>query len=248
MTLIPSIDILDGKCVRLLQGDFDETTVYDRDPVAVARDFEAAGAGRIHLVDLNAARGDVSVNRTKIRKIRRAVNCTLQLGGGIRSEDDVEELLDLGIDRFVIGTAFARRPELVEGWTAHYGAIFLAGIDAREGQVKVSGWEEETGIGDLELARRARELGACGIIYTNIEKDGALKGPDIARTNLIAESSGLPVILSGGISSAEDIDKVAEEGHANLVAAIAGRAIYEAKLDPAAVFARYPWSTAEVAW
>ncbi len=248
MTLIPSIDILGGKCVRLLQGDFDEATIYDKDPVAVAREFEAAGARRIHLVDLDAARGDSGLNRAKIRKIRRAVQCTLQLGGGIRSEDDIEELLDLGIDRFVVGTAFARRPEIVEGWTAHYGGIFLAGIDARNGKVQVSGWEEDSGLDDITLAKRARELGACGIIYTNIEKDGALQGPDIARTNLIAESCGLPVILSGGISSAEDVEKVLAEGHKNIVGVIAGRAVYEAKLDLAAFFAQRPSGSEEVSW
>jgi len=248
MMLIPSIDILGGKCVRLLQGDFDESTVYDKDPVAVAREFEAAGARRIHLVDLDAARGDSGVNRSKIRKIRRAVKCTLQLGGGIRSEDDIEELLDVGIDRFVIGTAFARRPEIVEGWTAHYGGIFLAGIDARDGKVQVSGWEEDSGIDDITLAKRARELGACGIIYTNIEKDGALQGPDIVRTNLIAESCGLPVILSGGISSAEDVEKVATEAHKNIVGVIAGRAIYEEKLDPAPFFAQQAADSQETAW
>ncbi|MCA1755742.1 MAG: 1-(5-phosphoribosyl)-5-[(5-phosphoribosylamino)methylideneamino]imidazole-4-carboxamide isomerase [Spirochaeta sp.] len=248
MILIPSIDILGGKCVRLLQGDFEESTIYDKDPVAVAREFEAAGARRIHLVDLDAARGDSGMNRGKIRKIRRAVKCTLQLGGGIRSEDDIEELLDIGIDRFVVGTAFARRPQIVEGWTGHYGSIFLAGIDARDGKVQISGWEEDSGIEDITLAKRARELGACGIIYTNIEKDGALQGPDIARTNLIAESCGLPVILSGGIASAEDVERVAGEGHKSIVGVIAGRAIYEGKLDPAAFFAKQPAALEETSW
>src|SRR6056297_2762785 len=227
MIIIPAIDLLRGQCVRLNQGDYDEATFYERDPVAVAREFEQAGARRIHVVDLDAAHGDKATNRKKIRKIRKAVSCVIELGGGIRSDDDIEELLDLGIDRLVLGTTFARKPSIVEGWSAHYGNVFLAGIDSRDGQVYISGWEEETKVADLDLAKRAKETGILAIIFTSIDRDGMMEGPNIERTNRIAEASGLPVILSGGVSSREDLDRLQSEGHANIVAAITGKAIYE---------------------
>ncbi|TVQ38297.1 MAG: 1-(5-phosphoribosyl)-5-((5-phosphoribosylamino)methylideneamino)imidazole-4-carboxamide isomerase [Spirochaetaceae bacterium] len=248
MTVIPAIDILGGRCVRLTQGDYDQVDVYDKDPVAVARGFVEAGAGRLHIVDLDGARGDKQSNRKKIRKIRKAVNCTLEFGGGIRTDEDIEELMDLGIDRFVIGTTFARRPEVVEGWSAHYGNVFLAGIDARDHMVYVEGWERQTGVEDLTLARRAREVGACGIIYTNIANDGTLGGPDIEGANRIAEVSQLPVILSGGIGSAADIERVAVERHPNVVAVIAGKAIYEDAVDLRELFRAFPPPDGEQQW
>ena len=130
MLIIPAIDILGGECVRLYQGDYSKSQVYDKDPVSLAREFERAGAKRIHLVDLDAARGGSKRNRKVIRKIRKAVTCTLQLGGGIRDEDDVAELIDLGIDRLIVGTVFVRNHARVEGWVKHYGPLFIAGIDA----------------------------------------------------------------------------------------------------------------------
>lgn len=231
MTIIPAIDILGGECVRLVRGDYDEATVYERDPVAMARKFADAGARRIHLVDLDAARGDSRTNRKQIRRIRRAVDVTIQLGGGIRRDEDVEELLDIGIDRLVIGTAFARRPESVAGWVAHYGEIFLVGIDADNGVVKISGWEQETPLTDTGLAAKAAEAGIRGIIYTAIHRDGMLEGPDLERTNAVAQAAGIPVILSGGISSPDDLKKIREHGRENVVGVITGKAIYEGVLN-----------------
>ena len=231
MIIIPAIDLLRGGCVRLNQGDYGEATFYDKDPVAVAREFEQAGAKRIHIVDLDAAHGDKATNRKTIRKIRKAVSCVIELGGGIRTDDDIEELLDLGIDRLVLGTTFARKPQIVEGWSAHYGSIFVAGIDARDGFVYVSGWEQKTGREDTVLAQQAKKVGASSIIYTNIERDGTLSGPDIDRTNLMAESSGLPVVLSGGIGSPEHVKSVIEDSHKGVTGVIVGKAIYEAAVD-----------------
>ncbi len=227
MTVIPSIDLLDGECVRLVRGDYQAVTVYENDPVSMARRFYDAGARRIHIVDLDAARGDSRTNRKKIRKIRRAVDCTIQLGGGIRKDEDIEELLDLGIDRLVIGTAFAKRPENIAGWVAHYGDVFMVGIDALDGQVRISGWETETHLQDVQLAERAREARVAGIIYTSIGRDGTLSGPDIERTNAVAEASHLPVILSGGIGSLEHIEDVRKAAKPNVVGLIVGRAIYD---------------------
>lgn len=237
MTVIPAIDILGGECVRLVRGDYNEATIYERDPVVMARRFADAGARRIHVVDLDAARGDARTNRKKIRKIRRAVDATIQLGGGIRRDEDIEELLDLGIDRLVVGTAFARRPESVAGWVAHYGDVFLVGIDALDGMVRISGWEKETQITDVDLARKARETKVAGIIYTSISRDGTMEGPDIERTNAVAQAASLPVIISGGIGSMDDLRKVSANRQPNVVGVIVGKAIYEGAIDITELFA-----------
>ncbi len=250
LTIIPAIDILDGKCVRLLRGAYDEVTEYSRDPAGMAREFELTGATRIHVVDLDAARGDMMNNRRQLSKLRRAVNATIELGGGVRSEEDIEELLELGIDRFIIGTAFARNPRVVEGWAAHFGPIFLAGIDARAGTARTSGWEEDAGTSAVELARAARDHGACGIVFTSIEQDGTLAGPDIESTNRIAEASGLPVILSGGVGSLSDLEEVERRGHANLKGVIVGKALYEGRVTLPELYERFPQdpSQAECPW
>lgn len=240
MLIIPAIDLLGGKCVRLLQGNYDEATVYENDPAAAALRFAEAGAHRLHVVDLDAARGDRRTNRKRIIRIRRAVQTTIQLGGGIRTDEDIENLMDLGIDRMVLGTVFVRKPRLVEGWCAKYGRIFLAGIDARAGTVMVSGWEESTSVNDLDLAERAKSMGLAGIVYTSIAQDGTLSGPDIERTNAVAERSNLPVVLSGGVSSLEDIERIEHERHAGVEGVILGTAVYENKIDLAAAYERFP--------
>ena len=237
MTIVPAIDILGGECVRLVRGEYTEATVYEKDPVAMARRLAEAGARRLHIVDLDAAHGDPRTNRKKIRKIRRAVDATIQLGGGIRRDEDIEELLDLGIDRLVIGTAFARNPDAVAGWVAHYGEVFLAGIDAFDGQVRIGGWETETTQRDVELAARARAAGVSAIVYTSIERDGTMAGPDIERTNAVAVAGGLPVIPSGGVGSTADLDRVKAEAAPNVVAVIVGKAIYEGAIALDGLFA-----------
>ena len=242
MTVIPSIDILGGECVRLVRGDYETVTVYETDPVSIARRFEEAGARRIHVVDLDAARGDPRTNRKKIRKIRRAVDCTIQLGGGVRQDGDIEELLDLGIDRLVIGTAFVKHPDRIEGWVAHYGDVFMVGIDAMDGMVRISGWETETRILDVQLAARAKAARVAGVIYTSIGRDGTMDGPDIERTNAVADAAGLPVVLSGGIGSMEDIRAVMDQSRDNVVGIILGRAIYEQAVTLEELFAE-PAST-----
>jgi phosphoribosylformimino-5-aminoimidazole carboxamide ribotide isomerase len=241
MTVIPAIDILGGECVRLTRGDYNSATIYEKDPVVMAQKFAAAGARRIHLVDLDAARGDAQTNRDAIRRVRRAVDATLELGGGIRRTEDIEELLEIGIDRLVIGTTFAREPDTVARWVVHYGDVFLVGIDADDGAVKVSGWEQKTTITDVDLARKAQEAGVSGIIYTAIHRDGMLVGPDIARTNAVARAAGIPVILSGGIGAPDHLVTVRAQSEENVVGVIVGKAIYEGAVqldglftDPAA--------------
>lgn len=240
MLLIPSIDILEGRCVRLYQGDYDRSTKYSDDPVAIARNFETSGAVRIHIVDLDAARGKGNHNRATIDKIREGVECIVEVGGGVRKSKDIEELLKLGVDRLVVGTVLAKDQLLVQSWVSEFGPVFIAGIDARGGEVKVSGWERGSGMADTELASRAKSIGVRSIVYTSIARDGTLEGPDIPATCRIANVSDLPVILSGGVSTIEDLTSVNEADCTGIVAVISGKAIYEGNLDPAEVFEKYP--------
>jgi phosphoribosylformimino-5-aminoimidazole carboxamide ribotide isomerase len=239
MLVVPAIDLLGGRCVRLHQGDYAQAETYDLDPIEVARGFAAAGAQRIHLVDLDAARTGAGTNRPIIGAIRRAVGVTVEVGGGIRTDDDVKALADQGVDRLVVGTILVKNPDMVARWTAQYGAKFVAGIDARDGEVKVSGWEEGSSLRDLDLAARCRDLGLISIVYTNIARDGTLGGPDLERTLAVAEAAGLPVILSGGIASMDDFEAVKQADHPLLAGVITGKALYKNRIDLAEVIRRY---------
>jgi phosphoribosylformimino-5-aminoimidazole carboxamide ribotide isomerase len=239
MTIIPAIDLLGGACVRLYKGDYDQSTVYDTDPLEQAMRFKAAGARRIHLVDLDAARDQGKHNREVIRKLVEHVDAQFEVGGGIRSEDDVKELVDAGVRRLVVGTAFARDPSVLRRWTERFGRIFIAGIDAYGGKVRISGWEEDSGISDMELAAMAAGNGAVSIIYTNIERDGTLTGPDIERTRLLADASGLPLIVSGGIRGEDDFRTLFNDACKGIVGVIVGKALYEKRFDLKRVLALY---------
>ena len=239
MLVVPAIDLLGGRCVRLHQGDYAQAETYDLDPVDVARGFVAAGAQRIHLVDLDAARTGAATNRAVIGAIRKAVGVTVEVGGGIRTDDDVKALLDQGVDRLVVGTVLVKNPDLVAGWTTTFGAKFIAGIDARDGNVKVSGWEEGSALLDTDLAATCRGLGLISIVYTNIARDGTLSGPDLERTLLVAEAAALPVILSGGIASLADFEAVRRADHPLLAGVITGKALYKNRIDLADVIAKF---------
>lgn len=232
MIVIPAIDLIAGRCVRLRQGAYTDTTVYNDDPVAVAQGFAAAGAERIHLVDLDAARSDGD-NRAVIARIRRAVSCTLEVGGGVRNRDALDALLDIGVDYGVVGTVLARDPEEVARWAAanDRGARMLASIDARDGIIQVSGWQEGSGVSALDLARRAGEIGLAAVEYTNIARDGMLTGPDIPGTVEIARAATVPVILSGGIAATEDTRRIMLESDGTIQGFIVGRALYEGTFD-----------------
>lgn len=239
MLVVPAIDLLGGRCVRLNQGDYSQAETYELDPIEVARGFAAAGAKRIHLVDLDAARTGAGTNRSVIGAIRRSVDVLVEVGGGIRTEDDVKSLVDQGVDRLVVGTVLVKQPDLVAGWAAKYGPKFVAGIDARDGNVKVSGWEEGSALQDTVLAARCRDLGLISIVYTNIARDGMLGGPDLERTLEVAEAAGLPVILSGGISSMDDFEAIRRADHPLLAGVITGKALYKNRIDLAEVIRRY---------
>lgn len=235
MTIIPAIDLISGRCVRLRQGAFSDTTVYDDDPAAVARRFVDAGARRIHLVDLDAARG-TGDNRRAITAVRGGVDCVLEVGGGIRSVEAMEMLFEMGIDFAVLGTVLLRRPREVEQWASRYGERLIASIDARDGMVRVSGWREESTISATDLAKRVGSIGFAAIEYTDIGRDGMLSGPDIEGGRAVARAGGVPTILSGGVARTEDAATVAEAGE--IAGLIVGRAIYEGSFDLAAAIAR----------
>ena len=239
MLVIPAIDLLGGRCVRLNQGDYAQAEAYDLDPVEVARGFVAAGAQRIHLVDLDAARTGAGTNRAVIGAIRKAVGVTVEVGGGIRTDDDVKALIDQGVDRLVVGTVLVKNPDQVARWASHFGMRFVAGIDARDGEVKVSGWEEGSTVKDVDLAARCRSLGLISLVYTNIARDGMLGGPDLERTLLVAEAAGLPVILSGGIASMADFEAIKKANHQLLAGVITGKALYKNRIDLTEVIAKY---------
>ncbi|MFP4329688.1 MAG: 1-(5-phosphoribosyl)-5-[(5-phosphoribosylamino)methylideneamino]imidazole-4-carboxamide isomerase [Spirochaetaceae bacterium] len=248
LTVIPAVDILGGRCVRLTQGSYNEVRDYGEDPVAVARRFAEAGARRLHVVDLDGADGRGEVNRRVIEEIRREIGITLEVGGGIREEARVEQLLAIGVDRLIVGTLLARESERFARWVDSYGPRFVAGIDARGGEVRVAGWREGTALDAVDLAVTAAGLGAVSIIYTNISRDGMLEGPDIEGTNRLARAAGIPVILSGGVSSVEDLRRLSQNRDRGVVAAIAGKAIYEGRLEPGSLFSEFPGATGEVNW
>ncbi|MFP4425151.1 MAG: 1-(5-phosphoribosyl)-5-[(5-phosphoribosylamino)methylideneamino]imidazole-4-carboxamide isomerase [Spirochaetaceae bacterium] len=248
LTVIPAIDILRGRCVRLTQGSYDTVTEYDEDPIAVAKRFTRAGARRIHIVDLDGADGRPEANRPVIERIRKESDALLEVGGGIREEKNVEGLLEIGVDRLILGTVLAREPEKVADWVRRYGRRFIGGIDAREGSVRISGWRESTSITALDLASLARGIEVNSIIYTNISQDGMLAGPDIEGTSALARGAEVPVILSGGVSSLDDLRLIEREAHPLVVGAVAGKALYEGRIDPEELFREFPGAEGEVGW
>ena len=229
MLIIPAIDLYDNAVVRLHQGSYEEVTRYGSDPATVARRFVSAGARRIHIVDLSAARNEGD-NRNAIRSIRAAVDCELEIGGGVRTPEDARRLREWGLDYLVAGTRFARDPVEVGRWIEELGVRMIAGIDARDGVVRVSGWEESAGMAPCDLARRAREVGISALEYTNIANDGAFTGPDLPGTEELAEcAAGVPVIASGGVRDLSDIAAAAKRP--SIYGIIVGRALYENRLD-----------------
>ena len=240
MLLLPAIDLRGGRCVRLLRGSFSTTTSYSADPVECAQGFARDGARWIHIVDLDAAEGKGRDNLGVIARIRAAVPCLLQVGGGVRRADQAGRLFALGVQRIVLGTVFVKSPEDVAAWVRSYGPRFAAGVDATNGSVRVAGWTEDAGRRDTDVAAGCVGLGIKWLIYTNIERDGTLSGPDIARTNAAARAAGVPTILSGGIGSVEDVEQVAEQKDPLVAGVILGKALYEQRVDLAELIRRFP--------
>ncbi|MBL9083908.1 MAG: 1-(5-phosphoribosyl)-5-[(5-phosphoribosylamino)methylideneamino]imidazole-4-carboxamide isomerase [Planctomycetales bacterium] len=223
----PAIDLRGGQCVRLQQGDYNRETVFNNDPVAVARQFVADGGEYLHLVDLDGARDGKLVNLEVVRAITAAVEIPCELGGGVRTEDDIRTLLGAGLSRVVVGTKALREPEWFREMCHKFPNKIALGIDARNGMVATHGWLETSDVSAVAMARQFADEPIAALIYTDIATDGMLQGPNLAAMREMAEAVSLPVIASGGVSSAQDVSKLTDTGVAGC---IIGRALYEGHL------------------
>ncbi len=232
MLVIPAIDLKDGHCVRLRQGEMDDATVYGSDPVEMAARWVDQGARRLHLVDLNGAFDGKPVNGKAVMAIARAYpDLPIQIGGGIRSLDTIERYLDAGVNYVIIGTKAVKEPAFVtEACKAFPGAV-IVGLDAKNGLVATDGWAEVSNIQATELAKRFEQDGVSSIVYTDISRDGMMQGVNIEATVAMAQASGLKVIASGGVTNMDDIRQLQAVADAGILGAITGRAIYEGELD-----------------
>ena len=231
MILFPAIDLKNGEAVRLEQGDMARATVFNRDPVAQAKTFESIGFEWLHLVDLDGAFAGKPVNARAVAAIRKAIKIPMQLGGGIRNLATVERWLAEGITRVIIGTAAVRDPDFVKAAARKFPGKVAVGIDARAGKVAVSGWAEETQLEAIELARLFENSGVAAIVYTDVERDGMIQGLNLDATIALAESVSIPVIASGGFASIDDVRALLQPRARKLEGAIAGRALYDGRLD-----------------
>jgi len=233
MLLIPAIDLKDGKCVRLKQGDMNDSTTYGEDPAAIARRWVDAGARRLHLVDLNGAFAGKPVNEPAIKSILAEVGeeIPVQLGGGIRDLDTIERYLDDGLSFVIIGTAAVKSPGFLKDACSAFGGHIIVGLDARDGKVATDGWSKLTGHEVVDLARKFEDYGVEGVIYTDIGRDGMLSGINIDATVKLAQSLSIPVIASGGLKSLSDIEKLCAVESEGIEGVICGRAIYTGDLD-----------------
>lgn len=231
MEIIPAIDLLNGRCVRLNQGNYNEVTKFNSDPVKQAQTWERQGAKRLHLVDLDGAKTGEPINDLTIKKIKKSISIPIQLGGGIRTVDRAKELFDIGIERIILGTIAIENPELVKVLSQKYPKRIAVGIDAKEGMVATRGWLKQSKITSLELAKQLNDLELAAIISTDISTDGTLKGPNVQALREIAEISINPVIASGGIGSIADLISLANLENEGIEAIIVGRALYDGSID-----------------
>ena len=231
MIIYPAIDLKDGRCVRLVRGAMDSATVFNDDPAAQARDFAAAGAQWLHVVDLDGAFAGKPKNAAAVEAIVKAASVKVQLGGGIRDEATLEAWLGKGVARVVLGTAAVKNPDLVRAACRRWPGRVALGIDARGGRVAVEGWAETSAVAALDLARRFEDAGAAAIIYTDIERDGALQGVNVDTTAALARALKTPVIASGGIASLDDLAALRTHEKDGIAGAILGRALYDGRVD-----------------
>ena len=235
MILYPAIDLKDGNCVRLLRGDMAAATVFGTDPAAQARAFQDAGAEWLHLVDLNGAFAGQPVNAAAVEAILAATDIPTQLGGGIRDMATIEMWLKKGLRRVILGTVAVENPDLVRQAAAAFPGQVAVGIDARKGFVATKGWAEETTVQATDLARSFEDAGVAAIIYTDIDRDGAMGGPNVEATEALGRAVSIPVIASGGVSSMADLIALRDTGV--IAGAISGRALYDGALDLGAALA-----------
>lgn len=231
MLIMPAIDLINGKCVRLTEGDFNKKKEYTNDPLETAFKFKNIGAKRIHIVDLDGAKSGISKNREIIKKIKKETSLTVQTGGGIRTEKDVKELINAEIDYLILGTILVENINAVEQWLNNYGKKFIAGIDVKNNLIQTKGWTKDEAINAIEFGKKLLKIGFETVIYTDISKDGRLKGPNIEGTKNFIQETKLKVILSGGVSSINDLSNAEKLKNSGLIGAIIGKAYYEGKID-----------------
>ncbi|WP_310483088.1 1-(5-phosphoribosyl)-5-[(5-phosphoribosylamino)methylideneamino]imidazole-4-carboxamide isomerase [Chamaesiphon sp. VAR_48_metabat_403] len=237
MDIFPAIDLLDGKCVRLYQGDYDRSQVFNDNPTDMARDWLTQGANKLHLVDLDGAKAGQPVNVAAIASIVEMVKTTatqpvqIQVGGGLRTEASVRQLLTLGVDRIILGTVAVEQPELVRELCQQYPNRIAIGIDARAGKVATKGWLETSEVLAIDLAKQMAQMGVAAIIYTDIHRDGTLAGPNLAALRELASGIEIPVIASGGVSSLRDLLDLLSLGGVGVTGAIVGRALYTGEVN-----------------
>ncbi|MQT12915.1 1-(5-phosphoribosyl)-5-[(5-phosphoribosylamino)methylideneamino]imidazole-4-carboxamide isomerase [Segnochrobactrum spirostomi] len=237
MILFPAIDLKEGRCVRLVRGEMDQATVFNDDPAAQAESFARAGFSWLHVVDLDGAFAGASRNAAAVEAILARIDLPVQLGGGIRDRAAIEGWLEKGVRRVILGTVAVRDPDLVRAAAkAHPGRV-VVGIDARGGRVAVEGWAETSEMAAVDLARAFEDAGVAAIVYTDINRDGLLKGLNLPATLELARAVSIPVIASGGLAGLGDVERLLAPEAAILEGAIAGRALYDGRLDPAAALA-----------
>ena len=228
MILFPAIDIRDGKCVRLIQGDYDQEVIYHDSPSEMAKEWEKQGATYIHVVDLDGARSGNALNRTAIREIVRSVSIPVQVGGGVRDMGSVEAHINSGVSRVIIGTAAIEKPQFVEKAVASYGEKIAVSIDARNGLVATNGWTETSDVKAVDLLNRLAAVGIETVVYTDILKDGMMQGPNFDELRLMNDASKIDIIASGGVSTENDVKRLEQMG---LYGAIIGKALYEGSIS-----------------
>lgn len=228
MIIFPAIDIKDNKCVRLLQGDFDKVNVYGNDPSLMAKKWEDKGAKFLHMVSLNGARGEGNVNDESIKKLLSTVNIPIQMGGGIRSKERVKELLDLGVDRVILGSVAIKDKDLLKDLISQYKEKIVVSVDAKNGKVAAQGWEEVSDVNSLDFCKELEEMGVKTIVYTDISKDGMMIGPNFDIYEKLSKETNLDIIASGGVTSIEDVKKLKAM---DLYGVIIGKSLYENKID-----------------
>ena len=231
MIFFPAIDIYQGKCVRLEKGDFEKKTIFNEDPVDQAKFFEDLGCNWIHVVDLDGAKNGSSSNFKIVEEISLKTNLKIQFGGGVRSIAKIKSLLAVGIERVVIGTKAINDISFLDVACRDFPNKIVIGIDARKGKVSIEGWTKDSGVNANELAINAEKKGVCAIIFTDIDKDGLMSGPNISSTLEIAKAVNIPVIVSGGVSAIEDVIEVKKNEGSGIGGVICGRAVYDKKVD-----------------
>ncbi|MBW4628562.1 MAG: 1-(5-phosphoribosyl)-5-[(5-phosphoribosylamino)methylideneamino]imidazole-4-carboxamide isomerase [Brasilonema octagenarum HA4186-MV1] len=226
MDVIPAIDLLEGRCVRLYQGDYEQSQVFSDNPVEVAKQWVEQGATRLHIVDLDGAKTGTLVNLPAIEAIAQAVSVSIQVGGGVRDRDRVEQLLNIGVQRIILGTIAVEQPQLVQQLCQEFPQQIVIGIDARNGMVATRGWQETSEVLATQLAVQMQELGAAAIIYTDIHRDGTLSGPNMEALRSLAATISIPIIASGGVSSVTDLLSLLALESQGVTGVIVGRALY----------------------